>query len=52
MATTKQILYWQGLIDSPTCAPPRAMLSEPDKVELRRRLSTTVIADTRIPAWS
>jgi N-acetylneuraminate lyase len=48
MATTKQILYWQGLIDSPTCAAPRAMLSEADQAELRRRLSTTVLADTLV----
>ena len=44
MAATKQILYWQGLIDSPTCV----MLSEADKVKLRRHLSTTVIADTLV----
>jgi N-acetylneuraminate lyase len=48
LAATKQILYWQGLIDSPACAAPRAMLSEADKAELRRRLSTTAIADSLV----
>ncbi len=48
MATTKQILYWQGLIDSPSCASPRGMLSESDKAELRRRLMSTVIADSLV----
>jgi N-acetylneuraminate lyase len=48
MAATKQILYWQGLIDTPICAAPRGMLSEADKASLRRRLAGTVIADTLV----
>ena len=35
VAATKQILYWQGLIDCPACAFPRAPLSEPQQRKLR-----------------
>jgi N-acetylneuraminate lyase len=46
VASTKQILYWQGLIDHPHCAHPRAGLSESQQSELRRRLAVTAIAGT------
>jgi N-acetylneuraminate lyase len=48
MAATKQILYWQGLLASPTCAPPRAMLTEAEQADLRSRLAATAIADTLV----
>lgn len=48
LAATKQILYWQGLIASPACAPPRAMLSDEQKKELRSRLLDTAIAATLV----
>ena len=48
LAATKQILYWQGLISSPTCAAPRAMLSDTSRADLRRRLAPTAIADTLV----
>jgi len=48
LAASKQILYWQGLIASPTCAAPRAMLSEADQAELRRRILKSAIADSLV----
>jgi hypothetical protein len=46
LAASKQILYWQGLIDHPHCAAPRALLTEQQKGELRRRLAGTAIGQT------
>jgi N-acetylneuraminate lyase len=48
LAASKQLLYWQGLIATPTCAAPRAMLSESDQAELRRRILKTAIADSLV----
>lgn len=48
LAASKQILYWQGLIDHPACARPRAGLSERQQAELRRRLGGTAIAETLV----
>ncbi|MBI2825521.1 MAG: dihydrodipicolinate synthase family protein [Planctomycetia bacterium] len=48
LAASKQILYWQGLIDTAVCAPPRAALNDANQAELRRRLEKTVIADTLV----
>jgi N-acetylneuraminate lyase len=44
VAATKQILYWQGLIDHPDCAYPRALLSEQERTQLHSRLLKTAIA--------
>ena len=46
LAATKQILQWQGLIDCPRCAAPRAMLSQEQQQSLRQRLSKTFLAET------
>ena len=46
LAATKQILYWQGHLASPTCAAPRASLNETQQAELRRGLERTTIAPT------
>jgi N-acetylneuraminate lyase len=46
VASTKQILYWQGLIDHPNCAHPRSGLTEQQQKDLRRRLTGTAIAET------
>lgn len=48
IAVTKQILFWQGLIDSTRCARPRARLTLPEQQELRRRLGTTLLADSLV----
>jgi N-acetylneuraminate lyase len=48
LAASKQILVWQGLIDHPTCAFPRANLSEAQQRQLRDALASTAIADTLI----
>jgi N-acetylneuraminate lyase len=48
LAASKQILYWQGLIDHTHCAFPRAGLTETQQQELRRRLAKTAIADTLV----
>ena len=50
VASTKQILYWQGLIDCASCAHPRAGLTEQQQQDLRRRLATTAIAGTLVKA--
>jgi len=50
LAASKQILCWQGLIDHPHCAHPRALLTDDQRTTLRRRLATTAIADTLIRA--
>ncbi|MBS0210123.1 MAG: dihydrodipicolinate synthase family protein [Planctomycetes bacterium] len=46
LAASKQILYWQGLIDHPDCAAPRAPLTPPAQAELRRSLERTSLAST------
>jgi N-acetylneuraminate lyase len=48
VAATKQILYWQGLIDCPACAFPRAPLSETQERRLRDLLAGTAIASTLV----
>jgi N-acetylneuraminate lyase len=48
LAASKQILYWQGLIDHPHCAAPRALLTEGQQRQLRDALSTTAIAKSLI----
>jgi len=48
LAASKQILVWQGLIDHPTCAFPRASLTEPQQRQLRDMLSTTAISHTLV----
>src|SRR5262245_8684506 len=48
VASTKQILVWQGLIEHPHCAAPRALFTEEQKAVLRRRLEATSIADTLV----
>jgi N-acetylneuraminate lyase len=48
VASTKQILWWQGLIDHPHCAAPRALLSEEQRATLRRRLEATAIGPTLV----
>lgn len=47
-AATKQILFWQGLLDCPQCAPPRRMLDDSARNELRSRLEQSFIAPTLI----
>jgi len=46
LAATKQILFWQGLIASPTCAAPRAGLTPEQQADLRARLARTAIGET------
>jgi N-acetylneuraminate lyase len=48
VAATKQILVWQGLIDHPTCAFPRAALTEAQQRQLRELLATTAIAGSLV----
>ena len=48
VASTKQILVWQGLIEHPHCVGPRALLSEEKRAVLRRRLEATSIAGTLV----
>ena len=48
LAASKQILYWQGLIDHPHCAAPRALLTEPQQRQLRNALATTAIAKSLV----
>jgi N-acetylneuraminate lyase len=48
VASTKQILVWQGLIDHPHCAAPRAALTAEQQATLRRRLENTAIAATLV----
>lgn len=48
VAAAKQILYWQGLIDHPHCAFPRALLTSAQQGQLRDALSTTSIAHTLV----
>jgi hypothetical protein len=48
LAASKQILVWQGLIDHPTCAFPRAVLTEQQQRQLHDLLSTTAIASTLV----
>ena len=46
VASTKQILVWQGLLDHANCVYPRAGLTEQQQTDLRKRLATTAIGDT------
>jgi N-acetylneuraminate lyase len=48
LAATKQILYWQGLIDYPGCAAPRATLSDEQQRQMRHRLESTFLAETLV----
>jgi N-acetylneuraminate lyase len=48
VAATKQILYWQGHIEHPTCAFPRAPLSEVQQRKLRDLLAGTAIGGTLV----
>ncbi|MCI0361812.1 MAG: dihydrodipicolinate synthase family protein [Planctomycetaceae bacterium] len=48
VAATKQILYWQGLIDCPACAFPRAGLNDAQQRRLRDLLAGTAIAGTLV----
>lgn len=48
LAASKQILYWQGLIDHPVCARPRALLTQAQQQDLRKRLTNTAIGHTLI----
>jgi N-acetylneuraminate lyase len=48
LAATKQILYWQGLIDHPHCVPPRALLTGEQRAALRRLLKASAIAKTLV----
>ena len=48
VASTKQILVWQGLLDHAHCVFPRAGLTEQQQVDLRKRLATTAIAGTLV----
>jgi N-acetylneuraminate lyase len=48
LAASKQILYWQGLIDHPACVAPRAALTPAEQRQLRESLSTTAIGGTLI----
>ena len=48
LAASKQILYWQGLIDYPTCAFPRAGLTDAQQRRLRDKLASTAIAHTLV----
>lgn len=43
LAATKQILHWQGLLESTTLAPPRLPLNERQCAQLRERLASTVL---------
>lgn len=44
LAAAKQILYWQGAIDHPTCALPRAELTAAEQRRLRELLAGTAVA--------
>jgi N-acetylneuraminate lyase len=48
VAACKQVLFWQGLIDHPHCAAPRALLSDAQQRQLRDALATTAIAQSLI----
>lgn len=48
LPATKQILYWQGIIDHPTCALPRAGLDDAQVRELRESLTDTVLGPTLV----
>jgi N-acetylneuraminate lyase len=48
LAATKQILFWQGLIDCPQCAAPRATLSEEQRHRMRERLEKTFLVETLV----
>ncbi len=43
LRSTKQVLAWQGLIDTPTCAFPRAAHTPQELDGLRRRLAETIL---------
>jgi len=46
VASTKQILVWQGLLDHTHCVFPRAGLTEQQQATLRQRLKSTAIGDS------
>ena len=46
LAASKQILYWQGLIDCPACVAPRAPMSTEAQLKLRRALDRTFLASS------
>lgn len=46
LAASKQILYWQGLIDHADCAAPRALLTTAAQNELRLGLEKTSLASS------
>lgn len=48
VASTKQILVWQALLDHAHCVFPRAGLTEQQQADLRKRLATTSIASTLV----
>ena len=48
LAAAKQILVWQGLIEYPGCAAPRAVLNEQQQGLLRERLEGTFLAETLV----
>jgi N-acetylneuraminate lyase len=48
VAATKQILCWQGVIASPTCAAPRASLTAAEQAEFRKKLEHTAIAGSLV----
>jgi N-acetylneuraminate lyase len=48
LAASKQILVWQGLIDHPHCAAPRALLTDAQQRHLRDMLASTAIAGTLV----
>ncbi len=48
LAATKQILFWQGLIECPACAAPRAALSNQQQHEMRERLEGTFLGKTLV----
>lgn len=48
VASTKQILVWQGLLDHANCVYPRAGLTEQQQADLRKRLASTAIGDTLV----
>jgi N-acetylneuraminate lyase len=48
VAATKQILFWQGHIEHPTCAFPRAPLGDTQQRKLRDLLEGTAIGGTLV----
>ena len=48
LAATKQILYWQGLIDHTTAGSPRGSLTADEQRTFRAQLSETVLGPTLV----